>query len=116
MKQQHSIGSPTRCETSTIGCTSLTTVRAAQLARIFSFAVDDLARQTLDVAHDVRSGARQADVRRVDADLVEEPKDAQLLVDGRRPNRGRLQSVAQRLVVQHHESAAARSGASRFQS
>ena len=83
--------------------TSLTTVRAAQFGRIFSFDVDDLARQPLDVADDVRAGAGQADVGGVDADLVEQPQDAELLIDGRRAHRRRLQPVAQRLVVEHDD-------------
>jgi hypothetical protein len=39
MKQQHSIGTPVRCTISAIGCTSAIMVRAAQFARIRSFAV-----------------------------------------------------------------------------
>src|SRR5207249_4316561 len=43
--------------------------------------VDDLAREPLDVTHDLGAGAGEADVRRVDANLVEEPQDAELLVN-----------------------------------
>jgi hypothetical protein len=39
MKQQHSIGTPVRCWISAIGCTSATTVRAAQFALMRSLAV-----------------------------------------------------------------------------
>ena len=60
---------------------SLITVRAAQLARMLQAAVDDLAREPLDVAHDVRPGAGQADVGGVDADPVEQVQDAKLLID-----------------------------------
>ena len=62
----------------------------------------DLAGQRLDVADDVRAGARQADVGGVDAERVDQMQDADLLVDARRAHGRRLQAVAQRLVVQRH--------------
>ena len=55
---------------------------------------------------DVRAGAGQADVGGVDAELVDQVQDLDLLLDGRRPHRRRLQPVAQRLVVEHHARAA----------
>ena len=61
-------------------------------------ALEDLAGQPLDVASHVRPGARQPDVGGVDADTVEQVQDAELLIDGRCAHRGRLQSVAKRLV------------------
>src|SRR6185503_15851004 len=52
--------------------------------------LDNLARQALDVAHHVRTRARQADVGGVDADFVEQPQDAELLFDRRRAHGWRL--------------------------
>ena len=92
---------PVRWLISAIGVMSATVVRAAQLARTVSLRIDDLARQPLDVLHHVRAGAGQADVGGVDAELVDQVEDLDLLVDGRRAHRRRLQPVAQRLVVQH---------------
>ena len=79
MNMPTSIGSPVRWLISTIGVMSAIVVRAAQLARTFSFGVDDLARQALDVADDVRAGAGQADVGGVDAELVDQVEDLDLL-------------------------------------
>ena len=75
-------------------------MRAAQLAWTLKAALDDLGRQPLDVAQRRGAGAGQADVGRVDADAVEQVQDAELLLDGRRAHRRRLQSVAQRFVEQ----------------
>ena len=50
MNAPHSIGMPTRCEISTIGLMSATSVRAAQLAAHLQLLIDDLPRQPLDVA------------------------------------------------------------------
>ena len=86
---------------------SATTVRAAQFALTDSRADDDLAREPLDVADDVRAGAGEADVRGVDAEPVDEVEDSELLLDRRAADRRRLQAVPQRLVVQHHRGAAA---------
>ncbi len=49
--------------------------------------VDDLTRQPLDILHDVRSGARQADVRRVDPQCVDQVQDLELLLDRRAAHR-----------------------------
>ena len=76
MKQAASMAMPVRCEISTIGWMSATTVRAAQLGAIVSFCVDDLAGQPLDVAHHVRPGAGQADVGGLDAELRDHVQDA----------------------------------------
>jgi hypothetical protein len=64
-------------------------------------AVDDLPREALDVPHDVRPGARKSDVGGIDAQRIDQVQNANLLVDRRRPHRGRLQAVAQRLVIEH---------------
>ena len=105
MNAQHSIGMPTRCEISAIGLMSAITVRAAQFGLDAAAAlIDNLARQPFDVADDVRPGAGQADVRRVDAEPVDQVQDLDLLLDRRTAHRRRLQAVAQRLVVQHHRS------------
>jgi hypothetical protein len=63
--------------------------------------VGDRAREPLDVTRHFRPGAGQADIRRIDAERVHVPQDLDLLVDGRRPHRRRLQSVPQRFVVEH---------------
>ena len=65
--------------------------------------VRDRARQPLDVLRDLGAGARQADVGRVDPQPVHVVQDVDLLLDRRRANRGRLQPVAQRLVVEHRD-------------
>ena len=54
---------------------SATSVRAAQLAVDRQALVGDLARQPLDVADDVRSGAGQADVGRIDAEPIDQVQD-----------------------------------------
>ena len=105
MNVQHSIGTPVRWAISAIGLMSATTVRAAQLALDVQRGRRDLARQPLDVGDDVRAGARQADVGRVDPERVHPVEDVDLLVDRRRPHRRRLQAVAQRLVVEHRDRA-----------
>ena len=83
MNAPHSIGMPTRCEISAIGLMSATSVRAAQLAATRRRCVGDLPRQPLDVLHDVRPGAGQADVGRVDPQRIDEVQDPQLLLDRR---------------------------------
>ena len=110
MNAQHSIATPARCEISTIGMMSATTVRAAQLAVIRSAPGADGARQALDVPRDVRPGPRQTDVGGVDAEGIHPREEVDFRVDVRRPHRRRLQSVAQRLVIQHHPAAASRQG------
>jgi hypothetical protein len=64
--------------------------------------LDDLARQPFDIADDVRAGAGEANVGGIDAEPIDQVEDFDLLIDGRRPHRRRLQAVAQRLVVEHH--------------
>ena len=61
--------------------------------------VDDLPREPLHVTNDVRSGTRQTDVCRVDAEAIDQMQDAQLFVDRRHPDGRRLEAVAQGLVV-----------------
>ncbi len=99
---QHSIAIPARCEISTTGVMSPSVVRAAQLGRMRSFAATISLREALDVAHHVRSGARQSDVHRIDVERLHQVEDAQLLIDRRGADARRLQAVAQRLVVEHH--------------
>ena len=97
-----SSGRPVRWLISTIGVMSAMVVRAAQLARTFSLA-STISRASRSTSRDdVRAGAGQADVGGVDAELVDQVQDLDLLLDGRRPHRRRLQPVAQRLVVEHH--------------
>ena len=81
MNVQHSIGTPVRCEISTTGLMSAMTVRAAQLALTREPLRRNLARQPFDVADHVRPGARQAEVRRVDAEPIDQVKDLDLLLD-----------------------------------
>jgi hypothetical protein len=38
----------------------------------------------------------------IDAEPIDQVQDLDLLSDGRRPHRRRLQAVAQRLVIEHH--------------
>ena len=73
--------------------------RAVGLDRQAAFA--NGARETLDVGDDVRARAGKPDVRRVDPEGVHAPQDVDLLVDARHPDRGRLQAIPQRLIVQH---------------
>ena len=53
--------------------------------------------------HDVRTCARQTDRGSVHADAVEQVQDAEFLFDGGSTYRGRLETVAQRFVVQLHD-------------
>ncbi len=62
--------------------------------------VGDLARQTGDVRRRPRSRAGQPDVRGVDPEPVHEMEDLDLLLDGGIGDRGRLEPVAERLVVE----------------
>ena len=100
MKQQHSIGTPVRCDDvddrldvgghrpgGTIGADAKT-------------ALANLRRQPLDVTDHVRAGPRQADIGAVDLEGDRAGAESELLLDGRRTNRRRLQAVAQRLIVQ----------------
>ena len=48
----------------------------------------DLRGKPFDVAHHVRAGARQTDVRGVDAERIEQVQDLELLLDRRRPDDG----------------------------
>jgi hypothetical protein len=51
----------------------------------------------------MRAGAGESDRGGVDADAIEQVQDAQLLLDRRGAHRRRLQSVAQRLVIELHD-------------
>ena len=60
----------------------------------------DLPHEPLHVLDDTRTRTGETDVRTLDAEIVDEVQDAELLVDRRRAHRRGLQPVAQRLVVQ----------------
>ena len=62
--------------------------------------IADLAGEALDVADDMRPGARQTDVRGIDAKTIDQVQDPQLFVDRGAPDGRRLQSIPERLVVQ----------------
>ena len=62
---------PVRCEISTIGVMSVIERARGAVGRDLQPRVDDLPREPLDVADDVRTGARQADVGRIDAERVD---------------------------------------------
>ena len=62
----------------------------------------DLPRQRLAVRQRARAGPRQTDVQHIDADRFHQVEDLDLLVDGGIVDGGRLQSVAQRLVVKQN--------------
>src|SRR5690606_33221705 len=63
----------------------------------------DLERQRTHVRDRARTRARQPDVRRVDAQRGHDVQQLDLLLDRRVLDRGRLQAVPQRLVVQLHQ-------------
>ena len=109
MKQQHSIGSPVRWTMSAIGWMSAASVRAAQFACTLSRQSTISRGKPLDVLDDVRARAGQADVRGIDADAIEQVQDPQLLIDGGRLDRRRLEAVPQRLVVEQDRGGRARS-------
>ena len=114
MKAQHSIGMPDLLRD--LGDRlDVGDDRAGRAVRLDPHPAGDLARQPLDVADHVRTRAGEADVRRVDAELLHEMEDLELLVDRRRRYRRRLQPVAERLVVEEH-AASARAFDSPFQS
>ena len=100
MKHQHSIGTPVLCTMSAIGWMSLTTVRAAQLALYLQTTVPDLSGQPFDISHHMQSGTGQADVRRVDAETIQQMQDSYLLIDRRGADGWRLKAISQRLVVE----------------
>jgi hypothetical protein len=82
MNVHTSIGMPVFCATSTIGAMSWRSVRAAQFAG------------------DVRARPREPDVGGVDAERVDQVEDPHLVFDRGGADGGRLQPVAQRLVVE----------------
>ena len=63
--------------------------------------VDDLSAQRLDVRLGARPGSGKPDVGRVHSESVHQVEDPLLGLDGRIGDRRGLQSVAQRLVVEH---------------
>ena len=56
----------------------------------------------LDVERDMSARTGQTDVGRVDPECVHVAQEIELVVERRRPDRWRLEPVAQRLVVEHH--------------
>ncbi len=106
MNVQHSISTPVRCAISTTGLMSAITVLAAQLARTVEPLIANLAREALDVPHDVGAGAGQADIGGIDPEPIDQVEDPQLLVDARAPHGRRLQAVPERLVVQQDRAGA----------
>jgi hypothetical protein len=65
------------------------------------------------VFDDVRPGAGQADVGRLDAEAIDEVEDLELLLDRGRGDAGRLQAVAQGLVVELDHAGGAGEGGAR---
>ena len=107
MKHSTSISMPTFCEMSMIAWTSLTCVRAAHDALTRSLPSLDVLGDRRDVLDRALAGARQADVHRVDAEVVREVDEPQLVVDRRVDHRRRLDAVAQRLVEELDRAASA---------
>ncbi len=62
----------------------------------------DLTSQRFGVGYGARAGARQSDVEHVDANTFQQVKDFDLLFNGGIAHRGRLQPIAQRLVIQQN--------------
>ena len=60
----------------------------------------NLARQGFAVRQGAGTGPRQADIERIDAKPLHQMEDLDLLFDGRIADRGRLQAVTQRFVIQ----------------
>ena len=90
---------PTFCEMSTIAWTSLTGACARRSdALTLQLAVADVLGDRRDVLDGALAGAGQTDVHRVDAEVVRELDEPQLVVDRRIDHRRRLDAVAQRLV------------------
>jgi hypothetical protein len=78
---------------------SLSSVRGAVRADR-QLGVADLLGEPGDVGDDVRSRAGQTDVGGVDAEPVHQVEDADLVRDRRAPDRRRLESVTEGLVVE----------------
>ncbi len=101
-----SSGRPVRWLISAIGVMSATVVRAAQLARTFSLAstISRASRSTSPTTCGPAPGRPMSAVSMPSLSI--RWRISIFCVDGRRPHRRRLQSVAQRLVVEHHPRAA----------
>jgi hypothetical protein len=99
-KVQASMAMPARCEISAMGRMSFWCVRAAQLGRILNFCSTISRASALDALGVRAARAGQPDVGRVDAEVVHQVQQLDLALDGRLADRGRLQPVAQRLVVE----------------
>ena len=93
-----------------IGSMSAMSVRAAQLAEIGSLRVHDLARERERVRARARTRAGKPDVRGGDAELRHQVEERLLVVDGGIGDRRRLQTVAQRLVVELYAARLPREG------
>ena len=84
MKQQHSIGRPVRWTMSAIGWMSAIDRARGAVGLDPQTATRRSSRASVSTSRDdVRTGAGQADVGGIDADLIEQVQDAQLLVDRR---------------------------------
>ena len=87
MKQQHSIGTPGTLDDvgnrlDVGGHRPRGAVGADAKA-----AAGDLRGKAFDVAHHVRAGARQTDIRRIDGQRLEQVQNLELLIDRRRTHR-----------------------------
>ena len=84
MKQQHSIGTAVRCDDVgnrlDVGGHRPRGTVGADAKRLRG----DLRGKPFDVAHHVRARARQTDIRRVDAERIEQVQNLELLIDRRR--------------------------------
>ena len=92
------MGRPARWLISIIGVMSPTTVRPAQRDLDLHLAVDDLLAEAKDVVERALAAAGQADVGLVDAEVLHQVQDAELVVDAGVLDARVLQAVAQRLV------------------
>jgi hypothetical protein len=98
MNAHTSTGTPVCWTTSTIGAMSETSVRQATFAPIER--PFRLPHERQDVLPRARARARQPDVRRVDAELVHEMEEADLLLEARILHGRALEPVPERLVVE----------------
>src|SRR4029077_5829955 len=66
--------------------------------------VHDLARQSCDMLDRARAGTGQAEIERVDAQRLHQVENRDLVLDNGIAHGGRLQAVAQSLIVEQHLS------------
>ena len=98
MKAQTSMGSPARWLISMIGVMSADDGAAGAADLDVHLAVDDLLAEPEHVVERALAAAGEADVGVLDAEIVHQVQDAELVVDGRVLDARVLQAVAQRLV------------------